>query len=386
MMSHKLYSLIILFCYALLISCNSEKEHSTENRPVVEIKTSSEVKYAKRFSVAKINGYTALYLFGNRKTKDTTAIFILYPGSEKKPNLVKNAFYIATPVDRVAAMGTVYVSMLQKLGLLDKIVAVENVDYYNNEFIINGVKQGKIKELSKGPQINVEQTLVLKPDLIITFGMGNPKMDMSDKILAAGIPAAISLDHLEETPLARAEWIKFVAAFFNKEQLADSIFKVTELNYNRLKTSCDSIKAKPTVFTDIKYGDAWYVPGGDSYISNIITDAGGQYIWKDEKKTGSIPLNFETVFAKAKDADFWINLFMINSKKELLGYEPRYNLFKAYKTGNIYNNNKVSNANSYSIYWEEGICSPDEVLKDLIKIFHPEVLPEHTLKYYKKIE
>ena len=217
--------------------------------------------------------------------------------------------------------------------------------------------------------------------------MGNPKKDVSEKIINANIPVAISLDHLEETPLARAEWIKFIAAFFNKEQLADSLFKITETNYKQLKLMCDTIKNKPSVFTEMKYADAWYVPGGNSFAANILNDAGANYIWKNEKQTGSIPLNFETVYNVARDADYWLNLFInVNSKKELLGFEPRYNLFKAFKTENIYNNNKIANAKGYSDYWENGITNPDELLKDLIKIFHPNVLPEYQLKYYKKIE
>ena len=348
------------------------------------------VRYSKRFVAGNLkneNGiYRTIYIYGDKKNNNYTSVLILYPKSVKKPELIKDAFYIATPVERVACLGTVYTTMLQKLGLLDKILAVENAEYYNNPFVIQGAATGKLKELHKGPEINVEQTIRLKPGLILTFGMGNPKKDMNEKILNAGIPAAISLDHLEETPLARAEWIKFVSMFFGKEKMADSLFRITEQNYKNLETLTDTLKRRPTVFTDIKYGDAWYVPGGDSYMANLISDAGGDYIWKDEKKTGSIPLNFETVYSKAKEADFWINLFMVKTKKELLGYEKRYELFKAFRTENIYNNNKTANKNGYSIYWEEGMCSPDEVLKDLIKIFHPYLLPNHNLKYYKKLE
>ncbi len=379
------FKVFISVSFLFLLSCNNASQKEVA---VLEIRIEKDTPpvYAKRFTFGRTNGYKTLYIFGSQNSADTTAVFILYPKTQAKPDLIKNAFYVATPVSHVACMGTVYSTMLQKLNLLQTIVAIENVDYYNNAFIIEGVKQSKIKELSKGPEINVEQTLLLHPDLIITFGMGDPKKDMNDKVLNAGIPAAISLDHLEETPLARAEWIKFVAAFFDKDKLADSLFKITEANYKVLKLITDSLTVKPTVFTDIKYGDAWYMPGGNSYIANLLADAGANYIWKDQKQTGSIPLNFETVYTKAKDADYWINIYMVNSKKELLGYENRYNLFNAFKTGNIYNNNKIANAKNYSIYWEEGICNPDEVLKDLIKIFHPESSTQHQLKYYKKIE
>lgn len=372
-----------------LEGCNSPKQR-TKTEEEAKFVEDTCIEYSKRFLAGYLEKgnakYRAIYIYGDRKSKTYSSVLILYPKGTGKPSLLPDAFYIPVPVERVASMGTVYTTMLRKLGLSDKIVAVENVDYYNDPFIVKGVAEGKLKELSKGPELNVEQTLLLKPDLILTFGMGDPKKDMNAKVLDAGIPAAISLDHLEETPLARAEWIRFVSMFFGKERQADSLFRITEKNYHHLKQLTDTLKKRPAVFTDMKYGDAWYVPGGNSYMSNLIGDAGGDYIWKNERQAGSIPLNFESVYTKAKDADFWINVFMVNSKRELLGYEKRYDLFKAFRTGRIYNNNRVANKGGYSIYWEEGMCNPDEVLADLIAIFHPEILPEHPLKYYKKIE
>ncbi len=380
-----LFSCAIFSGIYFFTSCSSSvtKKKQTLN---TETKILS-LSYAKRFGAAMVNGYKTLYLFGNRNSNDTTAVFILYPKNEKKPNLDPNAFYVGIPVAKVACLSSVYVNMLQKLDLLQTICAVDNVDYYNNPYIIDGVAKNTIKEIAKGPEINAEQTLLLKPDLLLTFGMGNPKKDVNEKVINAGIPAAVTLDHLEETPLARAEWIKFIASFFDKNALADSLFKLTENNYLQLRAMVDTVRTKPTVFTEMKYSDAWYVPGGESFMAHLLKDAGSDYIWKDEKKTGSIPLNFESVYTKAKDADYWLNLFItVNSKKDLLGFEERYNLFSAFKKGNIYNNNRTVNAKGYSIYWEEGICNPDELLRDLIFIFHPAQLPQHSLKYYKKIE
>lgn len=347
----------------------------------------SSLKYAKRFNFSQGSNHNTVYLFGNKETNDTTATFILYPKSQPKPNLGDNVFYVGTPVNNIACMSSVYAAMLTRLQLQKKIVAIDNVDYYNNEFIIEGVANQRIKEIGKGPEINVEQTLVLNPELLLMFGMGNPKKDANEKIVNSGIPIAITLDHLEEHPLARAEWIKFIAAFFGKEKLADSLFNITEQNYLQLKQVTDTVKYKPTVLTEIKYADAWYVPGGNSFMAHFLKDAGADYIWKNEQKSGSIALNFEEVYMKAKDADFWLNLFInVNSKKDLVSFDERYNLFKPYKTGNLYNNTRRTNGKGYSDYYENGMSKPDELLKDFIKIFHPNLLPQYQLKYYKKIE
>jgi iron complex transport system substrate-binding protein len=369
----------------ILFSCQNETAEKAKDSAVLLNKVP--LKYAKRFSISEGKDQKVIYLFGSRETQDTTAVFVLYRDSTSKTATGNNSFPVKVPVKNIACMSSVYTAMLSRLGLEDKIIAVDNVDYYNNRFIVDGVASQKIKEIGKGPQISVEQTLVLKPELLLMFGMGNPKKDADEKILNSGIPVAITLDHLEEHPLARAEWIKFIAAFFDKDKEADSLFNITEQKYLQLKKMADTVKYKPTVLTEIKYADAWHVPGGNSFMAHFLKDAGADYIWKNENKFGSIALNFEEVYIKAKDADFWINLFInINSKKDLLAFDERYNLFKAFKNGNLYNNTKLVNAKGYSEYWENGMTNPDELLKDFIKIFHPHLLPDHQLKYYKKIE
>lgn len=363
----------------LFLSCSQQQEKNTAET----IKPTS-LSYAKRFNIKKEKDYTVLEIMGNKNNAEVTASFVLY--NNQKPSYRQDAYYIKVPVSRVACMSSVYTTMMQKLQVENTIIAIDNIDYYNDNDMQQKVAAQKVSELSKGPSIEVEKTLALKPDLILTFGMGNPKKDIENKILAAGIPVAISLDHLEETPLARYEWIKFIACFFGKEAMADSLFSVTEKKYNALKALNKDSKNKPSVLTEIKYGDVWYVPAGNSYIANLIKDAGGSYFWESEQQTGSLPLSFEAVYAKAKDCDVWINLYNVNSKKELTNYDERYSLFKAYKDNRLFNNNKVQNAKGFSNYWETGISNPDEVLADLMYVLHPSLLPDHSFKFYKKIE
>jgi iron complex transport system substrate-binding protein len=187
----------------LFFSCAPEKKEGAVSPKTVV--GNSGLRYAKRFASASSENCRLLYLFGDRNSKDTTATFILYPKGTKKPEgFKKAAFYVEVPVKNVACLSSVYAAMLTKLGLQSSIVAIDNSDYYNTTYILKKVEEGTIKELAKGPEMNVEQTLLLKPDLILTFGMGYPEKDVNAKILSAQIPVAISLDHLEETPLARA--------------------------------------------------------------------------------------------------------------------------------------------------------------------------------------
>lgn len=378
-MIRKISALFLVVC--ILSACTPSVDTTQQNSSVSKPVT---LAYAKRFTIKQEKDFTVLELLGNKDNNAVTSTFVLY--KQEKPNYKTGAYYIKTPVKRVASMSSVYSIMLMKLNETNSIVAIDNIDYYTNQQIQQRTASGKITELSKGPTIEVEKTLALHPDLLLTFGMGDPKTDVDTKLMQAGLPVAISLDHLEESPLARAEWIKFFGCFFDKLNMADSLFQVTEKKYTALKQLTTKSTQKPSVLTEIKYGDVWYVPSSKSYIANLIKDAGGDFFWKEDSKTGSTPLSFEIVYTKAKECDIWLNLYNINSKKEILSYDERYGLFKAFKENRLYNNNKTQNAKGYSNYWETGITNPDDVLADLIKIFYPELLPDHAFIYYKQIE
>jgi iron complex transport system substrate-binding protein len=345
------------------------------------------IKEAKRFAIFRNKNYQLLYCFGNRNNFDTTSKFIL---AEDTIGLsVQFPVYkiIKKPLKSIAAMGCTYANMLDALGSLNALSAIDNIDYVSNAAIINKFNNKQLIELARSPQIDLEKTIRLNPQLIINFGMGEGEKDIDKKLELTNIPVAIVVDHLEATPLARAEWIKFIAAFVGKDESADSIFNITYNNYHRLKHLLDNNKLFPTVFSEVKLGDVWYMPGGKSFMSTMLKDAGANYLWQDNNQTGSIPLSFEQVVAKAKDADYWINLSTFKTKENLLQNESRYVEFKAFKTSSLYNNNRCVNANGYSDYWETGMIYPDRILSDLIQIFHPEIKmnPKVNLYYYKQL-
>jgi len=373
--------------FSLIVSSCDRSSVETAPEPLKEeVRQASILKYAKRFSISTNEVFTRVDLYGDRYSNAITSSFLIYSGTAH-PETWPHITQIKAPCEKVAALSSIYATMLCELGAGESLVAIDNIDYVNNAFIIKKHSEGKLKELMKAPQIDLEQAVVLHPDIIFTFGMGEGEKDKDKKLEQTGIPVAISIDHLEESPLARAEWIKFFAVFVNKEKEADSIFNVVEKNYYALKEIAAKTKERPTVFNEIKYSDSWYMPGGKSFVAQLLHDAAANYLWKEDTHPGSLPLSFEQVFAKAQDADFWINLSTLKTKKELLGFESRYAEFKAYKNGSLYNNTKVINSKGYSNYWETGMIYPDRILSDLIQIFHPEVRSQinKDFHYYEQI-
>ena len=97
-------------------------------------------------------------------------------------------------------------------------------------------------------------------------------------------------------------------------------------------------------------------------------------------------LDIEAVFEQASEADVWINPGMWSSLAEAEAEDERFTEFAAFKNRNIYNNNRMENENGGNAYWEFGLAEPHVILADLIKIFHPEMLPEHNFVYYRRLE
>ncbi len=385
-MQYKLLNCLLGSFCLFLLSC---AEHSEKTGSLFsDLKQDSSIKYAKRFAISRNKDVTIVYLFGNKSNYDTTATYLIYKDEAVIKNVPKDLVLIKSPCNKIAALSSIYAAMFYDLGLVDNLVAIDNIDYCNNTEIIARCADGRIKELAKGIEMDLEQTVTLRPDIIFTFGMGDPKKDINPKLLQTNIPVTISLDHKEETPLARAEWIKFFAAFVDKQALADSIFTIVEKEYLQLRSIGEKTQTHPTVFNEVKVGDAWYMPGGKSYVAQLLHDAGANYLWQDDSNYGSLPLSFEQVYTKAKEADYWINLSLAKSKQDLLNYDTRYSEFKAFKNGNVFNNTKTTNKKGYSTYWETGIIYPDRILHDLIMIFHPELKEQlkNDMYYYEQLK
>jgi iron complex transport system substrate-binding protein len=205
-------------------------------------------------------------------------------------------------------------------------------------------------------------------------------------LIVAGLKTVVNAEWLETSPLARAEWGKFIAVFFNKEADAEALFAKTVQQYDEYAALAAGVTEKPTVFTGSDYQGTWSMPGGNSFAATFLKDAGADYLWADDTSTGSLPLAFEAVFEKAQSADYWVNVGYFFTPDDLLAADARYADFAAYQSGNIWNNDAITSANGGNDYYESAVAHPEIVLADLIKIFHPELLPDYELVYYRQLK
>lgn len=348
-------------------------------------KDQMKIEYSKSFEIEYFDSAKVIRVFTPDEKRTLIFQYLLLPEGKTAPKGFESYQVINTPVKSLISLSSIYIGFLEKLDLLDKLVAVDTYNYVISPKARALIKEGKITAVGETVNLNVEKVFALNPGILLTYGNGNPVQDGHQKLIQNGIKVASTTSHLENTSLARAEWIKFVAAFFDKEKEANHVFTDLVNNYNRLKELAKTAKTKPSVFTDALFGGKWFKPGGASYASGIINDAGADYLWKDNPATGSLKLDFEQVYEKAHDADFWINVHYWNKLSEIPKADPRYTKFKVYHTKNIYNNNLSVNEFGGNEIWESGIINCDLILADLIKIFHPELLPDYQLRYYKKL-
>ncbi len=371
---HSLIFSVLLFSF----SCSEQKK----NKNAFQLNPPEKNLYASYFKIYKQDNFSVLVTYLNIDKTDS-AVYVLY--NKEKPQLDFPVHYVQTRTQKVACLSSVFIGFLDKLQVLNTVVAVDNGDFISNSFIQQQIEGEQVKQINKSGELNLEKTLMSEVHIIFTNPSGNSKKDFDKRLLDIGIIPVVCADYFENHPLGRAEWIKALALFFNKENKADSLFNLVRENYCSLKNSADTCKYKPTVFTEVKTNDAWFVAGGKSSMAQLLNDAGANYLWKDKGKTDATVLNMEQVIQKALSADYWINLHLCNTVNDLLKMDKRYEEFNAFKNENLYNNNALLNKTGGNAYWEYGLCNPDEILRDLIKIFHPNLQPNHQLKYYKKL-
>lgn len=374
---------IFLFaCLAIFVSCSDAGKIETE-LVTKSVSIDAPLNYAEGFRIKNFEGYKQIEVLNKGVLVNN---YILYNEKLGKPQIkLAKAVYVKTPVKNVAAMSSLYVGFLERLNLTSSIKAVDNVDYISNKKVIDGVAAKTITQLAIAGNINEELTIALHPDLIINYGSGTSQSDKQEKLANAGIPIVYCLDHLETSPLGRAEWIKFIACFYEKEKEADSLFALTEQNYLALKDQAGQAKEKPSVLTELKLNDAWYVPGGKSFMASLINDANGVYCWANDTTVGSLPLSFEQVYEKASGADYWLNVLFCKSLNDIKKLDNRYTNFKAFKNKRVFNNDLLVTPKGGNAYWETGLIEPNKILNDMIKILHPELLKEKAFNYYHQL-
>ena len=276
--------------------------------------------------------------------------------------------------------------MVELLNEETSIIGFPYAKYVSSEKTRQLIDAGKIKEIGKETSLNTEILLDLQPELVVGYSVTSADKSLTT-IQKAGINVIYNGDWLEETPLGRAEWIKFFGVLFDKEKQADSIFKVIEGNYLAAKQIALKSTKKPTILSGaIMSKDIWNLPAGESFVAQFINDANLNYLWKDTKGKGSLSLSFESIFDKGQNAEYWISPGFFSTKEQLLQSNKIYAEFDAFKNDKVYTSTIKKGKTGGIIYYELAATRPDLVLKDFIKITNPDLLPDYKMTFFEKMK
>ncbi len=309
------------------------------------------------------------------------------PSAEDFP---EDTQFVDIPVGDVITLSTTQLPTLTQLGLIDHLVGVDSFDYINTEEALTRIDAGKVEAVGFNSEINVELVLSLEPGMVLTYGF-DPATDAHPVLLDAGIFTALDASWRELSPLGRAEWLKFTALFYNVEDEANAVYTDIKTQYQDAQQLALSVPEdeRPTVLINsfLGYADAWFIPGADTYVGQLVRDAGGQLMLAEEGSVESNGLSLETVYEGALDADVWLaDTFAVNSQADMLALDERFGDFEAFQSGNIWNNNRDENENFGNNYYELGVTNPHLILLDLVAIFHPELMPDHDFTFYHQLE
>ena len=368
----------LLFVFLLLLACKTESEKSIIN------KSKSSVKYAKGFDIQHFNDYVKIIIKSPYPEAIEQFEYILIPKGKEIPSAIKGSTIIKTPVEKIVVTSTTHIPMLELLQQEKSLIGFPNLQYISSVKTRQLIFDGMIKELGNEQNINTEVLLDIQPEVVIGFSMSSNNK-MFENIEKAGIPVLLNGDWLEETPLGRAEWLKFFAVLFHKEKEADSIFNNIEQQYLAASEIAKRATTKPTILSGVLFNDLWNLPAGESFVAQFLKEANTNYLWADSKGKGSLSLNFESVFEKGQHADFWIAPGHYLSLEQLRNANQHYTQFDPFKSKKIYSFANKKGETGGAIYYELAPVQPHIVLKDIIKITHPELLTDYEPFFLEKL-
>ena len=344
-----------------------------------------ELDYAKGFQIQRGEDFWIVRVSQPWTGADQAFDYlILDEGSQE--NTVGYDAVIQLPIEQVILTSTTHIPHLDLLGETEKLMAFPNLDLISSEKVWERIRENQLIDLGSAPAANIEMMLDLSPDWVMISTLGEDLKNLQ-VLTRSGIPAVINGEYVEQHPLGRAEWIKFTGILLGRFEEAKKVYDAVALEYLEAKKLIESQESlfKPKILSGVLYQDVWFAPGADSWGAQILENAGGDYIFSELKGTGSLELSYEFVLDKAIDADFWIGSADFVSLKEMGERESRYRGFEAFKRGEIFTYTRKKGPAGGLEYFELGYMRPDWVLKDLIKILHPSLLPEYELYFYTQI-
>ena len=373
--------LCLILLAVLMVSCNGNKSAKIEDFS----QSLYTPEYASGFDIKGADGHKSSLITVSNPWQGadsiTTQLFIARDGETAPEGFTGQV--LQGDADHIVAMSSTHIAMLDAVDAADCVVGVSGIDYISNPDI--QARRDSVGDVGYEGNINYELLLSLDPDIVLLYGV-NGASAMEGKLTELGIPYMYVGDYLEESPLGKAEWLVALSEIIGKREAGEKVFADIPVRYNALKQKvADAVLDAPSVMLNTPYGDSWFMPSTESYVARLVTDAGGNYIYQKNTGNASAPIDLEEAYMLTSQADMWLNVGMANSLDDLKASCPKFTDTRCFRNGYIYNNNLRTNAAGGNDYYESAVVNPDILLRDLVKIFHPELVEEDFV-YYKQLK
>jgi len=354
----------------------------TPNKPALCSGGRVSIVHADGFAVETFPHYRILSVTEPYPGSPEPEKYVLLDRNAPLPEGMEERDVIRIPVKRCISTTTVNLAFLKELGVLETLIGQGGKKYvYDPSSFLQS-----LPEVGTGADIDLERIVELAPDVVFTYAYTRTDVDIVKRLRRMGVKVAVLSEYLEKSPLGRAEWIKFVSMFFCKIGEAEKLFEDISAKYEKLASLGRGFSVKPIVLPNIAYNGVWYIPGGSNWVARLFEDGGARYPWSEIHKAGNLPMDFEEILLKGRDADFWLHPGGCRNLDDILRIDDRYRLFKAFRTGMVYDHTKRSSPGGGNDYNQRGVLHPEEVLADIMNIFHPGSLKKRDLMYYEKLK
>lgn len=371
---YRVWSSIFFFGVSVFFFVGCKRDREVVNT----VSAKNQIEFASGFELYLYDDFKIL------KTKEGSQNYVLHRKGFQVPDSLKSYESVIVPVETIVVTSTTHIPSLEMLGVENTLVGFPGLDYISSEKVRHLIEKGKVKEVGQNERLNSEILIDLAPEMVVSFTITETNQTL-ETLKNAGLKVLLNDDWSEKHPLGKAEWIKFFGALYDLDNRASEVFESIKSDYEAAKELAQTATTRPTILSGTLFEGVWYLPKGDSWGSQFLSDANTEYYWKETTGVGSLALSFEEVFAVAQEADYWIGAGIFTSLDEMGKSNPHYNEFKAFKEGKVYSFSTKKGATGGALYYELAPNRPDLVLKDIIKITHPELLPDYELQFFEAL-
>ena len=373
----RLISLQIILIFTLLLSSCGGNGGRTASPLTGDTLTSR----AELLTMIDCGDYVAAIVENPWKPGSQLAAYALVARDTKSEVSIPDGFQrVDVPLQRSVVYSSTNMSAIGELDALAAVSAVADGNYYTpSDTVSRLIADGVITDIGNSMSPKPETLIEVDPDAVLVSPYENAGHGLLDGLK---VPIIECADYMETTPLARAEWLLFLGELYGKRDSARDIYDKVATDYENLREKIATQTSEhPKVLTELLTSGVWYVPGGKSYMSRMLADAGADFPWADNESAGSLQLDAGAVIDRASDADIWVMRNYGNvTLSSLADMSPLYSGIKAYKNGEVYNCDS-----STSPIFNNIAFHPERVLADLASIFHPALFPGYKRQYYNKV-